>query len=99
MKRITAGFRYVSLPAACVPLSAQTAEQRTNVVFILADDLGYSGVGCYGATQVKTPHIDRLAAGGIRFSDFHTAASICSPSRAAFPAGADTDARVCNVFG
>ncbi len=60
---------------------------RPNVVFILTDDLGYSDVGCYGAKKVKTPHIDRLAAEGIRFTAFHTAASICSPSRAAFLTG------------
>ena len=67
---------------------AQTAIARPNVIFVLTDDLGYSDIGCYGATKVRTPHIDRLAAEGIRFSDFHTAASICSPSRAAFLTGA-----------
>lgn len=61
---------------------------RPNVIFMLTDDLGYSDVGCYGAEKVKTPHIDRLAAEGVRFTDFHTAASICSPSRAAFLTGA-----------
>ena len=55
---------------------------------MLTDDLGYSDVSCYGATKVKTPHIDRMAAEGLRFTDFHTAASICSPSRAAFLTGA-----------
>lgn len=64
------------------------AEQPPNVIFMLTDDLGYSDVGCYGAEKVKTPHIDRLAAGGVRFTDFHAAASICSPSRAAFLTGA-----------
>ena len=59
-----------------------------NVIFVLTDDLGYSDISCYGATHVKTPHIDRLAAEGIKFTDFHTAASICSPSRAAFLTGA-----------
>lgn len=59
-----------------------------NVIFMLTDDLGYSDVGCYGATKVKTPHIDGLGEEGIRFTDFHTAASICSPSRAAFLTGA-----------
>lgn len=58
-----------------------------NIIFILTDDLGYSDIGCYGATKVKTPHIDQLAAEGMRFTDFHTAASICSPSRAAFLTG------------
>lgn len=58
-----------------------------NVIFVLTDDLGYSDIGCYGAKKVTTPAIDALAADGIRFTDFHTAASICSPSRAAFLTG------------
>jgi arylsulfatase A-like enzyme len=60
---------------------------KPNVIFVLTDDLGYSDIGCYGATKVETPHIDRIAADGFRFTDFHTAASICSPSRAAFLTG------------
>lgn len=64
------------------------ASSLPNVVFMLTDDLGYSDVGCYGAELVKTPHIDQLATEGIRFTNFHTAASICSPSRAAFLTGA-----------
>lgn len=61
---------------------------RPNVIFMLTDDLGYCDIGCYGAEKVKTPHVDRLAEEGVRFTDFHTAASICSPSRAAFLTGA-----------
>ena len=61
---------------------------KPNVIFILMDDMGYSDVSCYGAKKVKTPHIDKLAAGGLRFTDFHTGSSICSPSRAAFLTGA-----------
>ena len=68
--------------------SVATAAKPPNVIFILMDDMGYSDVSCYGATKVKTPHIDRLAADGLRFTDFHTGASICSPSRAAFLTGA-----------
>ena len=65
-----------------------TASASPNVIFVLTDDLGYSDIGCYGATKVQTPHIDALAAAGLKFTDFHTAASICSPSRAAFLTGA-----------
>lgn len=63
-------------------------ERPPSVIFMLTDDLGFSDLGCYGAKKVKTPHIDQLAAAGIRFTDFHAAASICSPSRAAFLTGA-----------
>ena len=61
---------------------------KPNVIFILTDDLGYSDVSCYGAKEVNTPNIDRMAVEGLRFTDFHAAASICSPSRAAFLTGA-----------
>ena len=54
---------------------------KPNIVFILADHLGYGDVGCYGATKVRTPHIDRLAAQGLRFTDAHSSASTCTPSR------------------
>jgi len=62
--------------------------KKPNVIFILMDDMGYSDVSCYGAKKVQTPHIDRIAAEGMKFTDFHAAASICSPSRAAFLTGA-----------
>lgn len=69
-------------------LSSFATSSRPNVIFILMDDMGYSDVSCFGATKVKTPNIDRMAAEGLRFTDFHTGASICSPSRAAFLTGA-----------
>lgn len=52
-----------------------------NIVLILVDDLGYGDVGCYGATKIKTPNIDRLAREGRRFTDAHTASAVCTPSR------------------
>lgn len=67
---------------------AHAEEKKPNVVFILNDDLDYSDISCYGATKVKTPHIDKLAKEGLKFTSFHTAARICSPSRAAFLTGA-----------
>ncbi len=69
-----------------LPLLTAVAD-KPNLIFFLADDLGYSDIACYGATKVKTPHLDQLAKEGIRFTDFHSAASICSPSRAAFLTG------------
>ena len=69
-------------------VGAETEQTTPNVIVVLTDDLGYSDLGCYGSRKVRTPHIDRLVAEGVRFTDFHTAASICSPSRAAFLTGA-----------
>ena len=58
-----------------------------NVVLIFADDLGYGDLGCYGATKVQTPNIDRLAAQGRRFTDAHSASAVCTPSRYALLTG------------
>ena len=68
-------------------LQAQSSD-KPNVIFILMDDMGYSDISCYGAKTVSTPNIDSLAENGLQFTNFHTAASICSPSRAAFLTGA-----------
>ena len=60
--------------------------ERPNVVILLADDLGWQDIGCYGG-PVKTPALDALAAQGVRFTDFHAGASVCSPSRATLLTG------------
>ncbi len=74
---------------AAVNLASVAATRPTlpNVVFIFADDLGYSDIGCYGAKDVRTPHLDRLAAEGSRFTSFYVAQSVCTASRAALMTG------------
>jgi arylsulfatase A-like enzyme len=67
--------------------SAHSDQSKPNIIIIYADDLGYADVGCYGATQVKTPHIDRLAKGGLLFTDGHAPAATCTPSRFAMLTG------------
>ncbi len=62
-------------------------EKSPNVIIIFADDLGYGDLGCYGAPKIKTPHIDQLAAGGMRFTNFYAASPVCSASRAALLTG------------
>ncbi len=67
--------------------AALAAEQPPNVVLIFADDLGYGDLGCYGATKVQTPNLDRLAAEGRRFTDAHAVSAVCTPSRYALLTG------------
>ena len=67
--------------------SPLVAAQRPNIVLIYADDLGYGDTSCYGATEVRTPNIDRLAREGLRFTDAHSAAATCTPSRYAMLTG------------
>lgn len=69
-----------------IPIS-NAAESRPNFVFVLVDDQGYYDIGCYGATEFKTPRIDAMAAAGVRFTDYYAAAPICSPSRAGLLTG------------
>lgn len=61
--------------------AADAPKPKPNIVVILADDLGYGDLGCYGATKVKTPNIDRLASAGMRFTDAHSPSAVCSPTR------------------
>ena len=70
---------------ALIPNWAET--RKPNFIFILIDDQGYYDLGCYGATEVQTPHIDSMAKEGIRFTDYYAAAPICSPSRAGLLTG------------
>lgn len=66
------------------------AQQKPNVIFILADDMGYGDLGCYGQQLIETPNIDKLASGGIRFTQFYAGTSVCAPSRASLMTGLHT---------
>jgi len=84
-------LKSLGLAAAGTLLPGRAAHAATavprNIVIIYADDLGYGDVGCYGATRVKTPNIDRLAAGGRRFTNAHSPSATCTPSRYAMLTG------------
>ncbi len=66
------------------------ASRRPNVIFILADDLGYGDLGCYGQKRIRTPHIDRLAAEGLRFTQAYSGSTVCAPSRCVVMTGRHT---------
>lgn len=79
----------IFLLAVSAAFSADTAadKRKPNFVIILADDLGYGDLGCYGHPSIRTPNLDRMAAEGVRFTDFYVAAEVCTPSRAALLTG------------
>src|SRR5688572_22470429 len=70
-----------------VTQNATAQPSRPNVVLILMDDLGYADVGCMGAKDIKTPNIDRIAAEGVRFTQFYANAPVCTPTRAGLMTG------------
>ena len=72
------------------PLADKLKPKKPNIIFILADDLGYGDLGCYGQTKIKTPNIDRLAAEGMRFTQFYAGSTVCAPSRSALMTGQHT---------
>src|SRR5512144_2102969 len=82
--------RLIFLIVLSLAVVAQAAEQsaaQPNIVIILADDLGWGDLGCYGHPSIRTPNLDRMAAEGMRFTDFYSAAEVCTPSRAALLTG------------
>jgi arylsulfatase A-like enzyme len=73
--------------AAALPLRS---EPPPSIIFILADDLGYAELGCYGQKKILTPNIDRLAAEGMRFTQFYAGSTVCAPSRCVLMTGLHT---------
>jgi arylsulfatase A-like enzyme len=69
---------------------ASTKNGRPNIIFVLADDLGYGDVGCYGQQRIRTPRLDRMAAEGIRFTQCYAGTTVCAPSRSALMTGQHT---------
>src|SRR5689334_11790137 len=76
-----------SLLALLLATPLLAADRPPNVVLIYADDMGYADLGCYGNKLIRTPNIDKLAADGVRFTDFYVAQAVCSASRAALLTG------------
>jgi arylsulfatase A len=66
------------------------AQQKPNIIFIFADDLGYGDIGCYGQQKIETPNIDKLAQQGIKFTQFYSGSTVCAPARSSFLTGLHT---------
>ena len=74
-------YTFAILATLLIGLARADAAPRPNVVFILADDLGYGELGCYGQKKIRTPNIDRLASQGLRFTRHYSGAPVCAPAR------------------
>ena len=81
LKQISAGA--AALTWSCGSASPEPeAPQHPNIIFLMADDMGYGDLGCYNPqSKIPTPNMDRLAAGGMRFTDAHSGSAVCSPTR------------------
>lgn len=88
--RVVCLLLLAAVAAGPLPARAASASQPRcgpNIVLIFTDDQGYQDVGCFGAPDIETPHLDRMAAEGMRFTDFYVAQAVCSASRAALMTG------------
>ncbi|HJN08811.1 MAG TPA: arylsulfatase [Pirellulaceae bacterium] len=74
----------------CVQFAPLLQAEQPNVIFIMADDLGYGQLGCYGQTRIRTPNVDRMAAEGTRFTQFYAGHCVCAPSRSVLMTGYHT---------
>ena len=78
---------YVTILALLLPLAVWAEAEMPNVIYILADDLGYGDLSCYGQKKFQTPNIDRLAKEGIKFTAHYSGNTVCTPSRAVLMTG------------
>ncbi|PCE65798.1 arylsulfatase [Sediminicola luteus] len=96
LRSLMAGIVATGLFIACKGETKKTTLTKTettvytNIIYILADDLGYADLSCYGQTKFKTPHIDALASNGIRFTQHYSGSTVCAPSRSALMTGLHT---------
>jgi arylsulfatase A-like enzyme len=77
----------LTLLAAFAVLASAEAAAKPNLIWIMADDLGYGDLGCYGQKVIQTPHLDRMAREGLRFTHFYAGATVCAPSRSVLMTG------------
>jgi len=88
IKCLASGIIAAAFPnRSCSTANPGGGPERPNIILIMADDLGYGDIGCYGSTKISTPNIDALARSGTKFTDYHSNCPVCSPTRAALLTG------------
>ena len=85
--QVATGIVLLAVTLTSVALGVEPTPSRTNILFILADDLGYGDLGCYGRQDISTPNLDRLAEQGVRFTSHYANGPECTPTRTAFLTG------------
>ncbi len=87
---LTATWTSITLALTTLPSTLSAAEGRPNIIYVLADDLGYGDLGCYGQKTLKTPNLDRMAREGMRFTRHYAGSTVCAPSRCVLMTGLHT---------
>jgi len=90
LTRILVALLVATLFTAPATAAMGAKPKRPNIIFILADDLGYGDLGCYGQQKIKTPNLDKMARQGLRFTQAYAGSTVCAPSRCALMTGKHT---------
>jgi arylsulfatase A-like enzyme len=92
LKTLGFGAVAITIPGCqdTLPRPRKPSTGKPNIIFILADDLGYGDLGCYGQKNIQTPHIDRIAKEGVKFTDHYAGSTVCAPSRCVLMTGLHT---------
>ena len=90
MKSNSIVYSTIALPILLSVGAIHAKERKTNIIYILADDIGYGDIGCYGQQYIETPNIDKLAAMGMRFTQHYSGSAVSAPSRCSLMTGLHT---------
>ncbi|MBN2271387.1 MAG: sulfatase-like hydrolase/transferase, partial [Sedimentisphaerales bacterium] len=90
LKVVAGGAAAMALPGCAMGRSKSAKAKLPNIIYIMADDMGYADLGCYGQKRIKTPNIDKLAEEGTRFTQCYTGSTVCAPSRSVLMTGQHT---------
>lgn len=87
MNHLIKHFSFLLFYLGSLTVLAQNNTMKPNIILILADDLGYGDLGCYGSLRIETPHLDKMASEGKKFTQFYAASAVCTPTRVSILTG------------